>query len=210
MGSAVPSADEAVEVAEGGDEAGQPVRVLAPERAHEPLPRPALRVPEGSQAGWAEGEADPPPRRRIGLADEETLGDKAGYELGGCRQRRSEVLGDPRQVRPGVAADEEKGPELGDRQPGRAARAHVATAVIGIHLRLELPGLAGVAAVTVTGAAGFATFSLITACLVRTRERFMGIGQVLTMPLFFASSAVYPIALMPAWLQVVARLNPLT
>jgi len=86
----------------------------------------------------------------------------------------------------------------------------VATAVIGIHLRLELPGLAGVAAVTVTGAAGFATFSLITACLVRTRERFMGIGQVLTMPLFFASSAVYPIALMPAWLQVVARLNPLT
>jgi ABC-2 type transport system permease protein len=64
--------------------------------------------------------------------------------------------------------------------------------------------------VVVLGAAGFATFSLIIACLARTRERFMGIGQVLTMPLFFASSAIYPIALMPSWLQVVAHLNPLT
>jgi ABC-2 type transport system permease protein len=64
--------------------------------------------------------------------------------------------------------------------------------------------------VVVLGAAGFATFSLIVACLVRTRERFMGIGQVLTMPLFFASSAIYPISLMPPWLQVVAHLNPLT
>jgi ABC-2 type transport system permease protein len=38
----------------------------------------------------------------------------------------------------------------------------------------------------------------------------MGIGQVLTMPLFFASSAVYPISIMPDWLKVVAQVNPLT
>lgn len=38
----------------------------------------------------------------------------------------------------------------------------------------------------------------------------MGIGQVLTMPLFFASNAIYPIALMPDWLQKVAQVNPLT
>jgi ABC-2 type transport system permease protein len=30
------------------------------------------------------------------------------------------------------------------------------------------------------------------------------------MPLFFASSAIYPIAIMPQWLQVVAHVNPLT
>ncbi len=41
-------------------------------------------------------------------------------------------------------------------------------------------------------------------------ERFMGIGQVLTMPLFFASNAIYPIVLMPVWLQVIARCNPLS
>ncbi len=38
----------------------------------------------------------------------------------------------------------------------------------------------------------------------------MGIGQVLTMPLFFASNALYPIEMMPKWLQIVALLNPLS
>ncbi len=30
------------------------------------------------------------------------------------------------------------------------------------------------------------------------------------MPLFFASNAIYPIAIMPAWLQVISHVNPLT
>ena len=48
------------------------------------------------------------------------------------------------------------------------------------------------------------------AALVRTRERFMGIGQMVMMPLFFASSALYPLSIMPHWLRIVARVNPLT
>lgn len=62
----------------------------------------------------------------------------------------------------------------------------------------------------ILGSALFLTFSLIIACIVRTRECFMDIGQVLTMPTFFASNTVHPAALMPAWLQIVARTNPLT
>jgi ABC-2 type transport system permease protein len=38
----------------------------------------------------------------------------------------------------------------------------------------------------------------------------MGIGQVLTMPLFFASNAIYPIDIMPAWLKTISHVNPLT
>lgn len=38
----------------------------------------------------------------------------------------------------------------------------------------------------------------------------MGMGQVLTMPLFFASNAIYPIAMMPRWLQIISHVNPLT
>lgn len=79
-----------------------------------------------------------------------------------------------------------------------------------IHLRLDPLAILGVVVAVVVGSALFATFSLVIACLVRTRERFMGIGQVMTMPLFFASSAVYPVALMPRWLQVIATVNPLT
>jgi len=70
--------------------------------------------------------------------------------------------------------------------------------------------LVGVLAVVVLGAACFSTLSLIIAALVKTRERFMGIGQVLTMPLFFASNAIYPIEVMPPWLRACARVNPLT
>jgi ABC-2 type transport system permease protein len=38
----------------------------------------------------------------------------------------------------------------------------------------------------------------------------MGIGQVLTMPLFFASNAIYPIAVMPTVVRWFARVNPLS
>jgi ABC-2 type transport system permease protein len=34
--------------------------------------------------------------------------------------------------------------------------------------------------------------------------------KMLTMPLFFASNAIYPTAIMPGWLQTVSHLNPLT
>ncbi|MGB9793274.1 MAG: ABC transporter permease, partial [Thermacetogeniaceae bacterium] len=62
----------------------------------------------------------------------------------------------------------------------------------------------------VVGATFFSTLSMIFAALLKTRERFMGVGQVITMPLFFASNALYPVAIMPHWLRVVATVNPLS
>jgi len=87
---------------------------------------------------------------------------------------------------------------------------YVLAVVLGIRLQFAPLPLLGVAVIVMLGSALFATFSLCVACIVKTRERFMGIGQVLTMPLFFASNAIYPLAIMPPWLRVVARLNPLT
>ncbi|WP_338598999.1 ABC transporter permease [Sulfolobus tengchongensis] len=57
---------------------------------------------------------------------------------------------------------------------------------------------------------GFASLSVIIASFMKTRERFMGIGQAITMPLFFASSGLYPISIMPKALQYIALGNPLT
>ncbi|HVW04380.1 MAG TPA: ABC transporter permease [Vicinamibacterales bacterium] len=82
--------------------------------------------------------------------------------------------------------------------------------LLGVQMRWTPLALVGVVATVLIGAAGFATLSLIIASLVRTRERFMGIGQLITMPLFFASNAIYPLAIMPPWLHVVARVNPLS
>jgi ABC-2 type transport system permease protein len=81
--------------------------------------------------------------------------------------------------------------------------------LLGVRINWQPAALAGVALAILLGAATFSTFSLIIAWIVRTREPFMGIGQVLTMPLFFASNAVYPISVMPEWLKVVAHINPL-
>jgi ABC-2 type transport system permease protein len=83
-------------------------------------------------------------------------------------------------------------------------------AFLGVRMNWHPLALAGVLLVVVLGAAFFSTFSLVIACLVKTRERFMGFGQVLSMPLFFASNAIYPISIMPEWLQVISRFNPLT
>jgi ABC-2 type transport system permease protein len=87
---------------------------------------------------------------------------------------------------------------------------YILAALLGVRLDLRPVPLLTVFLLVALGSATFATFSLVVACVVKTRERFMGIGQVLTMPLFFASNAIYPIDLMPGWLQVVARGNPLT
>ena len=82
--------------------------------------------------------------------------------------------------------------------------------LLGVSIDWQPAAVLGVLVMVVLGAALFSTFSLIIATIVRTRERFMGIGQVLTMPLFFASNAIYPIVIMPVWLQVIARGNPLS
>ena len=57
---------------------------------------------------------------------------------------------------------------------------------------------------------GLAALSILITSLMKTRERVMGIGQAIIMPLFFASNALYPIAMMPPVLQYIAMGNPLS
>ena len=81
---------------------------------------------------------------------------------------------------------------------------------LGVGLNFSPLALLGVVVAVVLGSALFSTLSMIIASIVKTQERFLGIGQLLTMPLFFASSAIYPLSLMPSWLRPVALANPLT
>jgi ABC-2 type transport system permease protein len=83
-------------------------------------------------------------------------------------------------------------------------------AVAGISIRWGPLEIGGAIVLLLLGTGGFACLSMILAALVRTRERFMGIGQLVVMPLFFASSALYPLSIMPAWLRIVAHANPLS
>ena len=83
-------------------------------------------------------------------------------------------------------------------------------AVAGISILWSPWRIVGAIVLLLLGTAAFACLSMILAALVRTRERFMGIGQLVVMPLFFASSALYPLSIMPGWLQGVAHANPLS
>src|SRR5450755_4672076 len=82
--------------------------------------------------------------------------------------------------------------------------------VMHVSIRLDPLAIFAVLGSVMLGSGIFATFSLIIACIVKTRERFMGIAQLLTMPMFFASNAIYPLDIMPGWLRVIAQINPLT
>lgn len=82
--------------------------------------------------------------------------------------------------------------------------------LMGIHLTHNPLKIAAAALVVVLGSAFFACLSMTLASLVRNRDRLMGIGQAITMPLFFASNALYPVAVMPDWLRWLSRINPLS
>jgi ABC-2 type transport system permease protein len=84
------------------------------------------------------------------------------------------------------------------------------SAALGVALTWNPLALLGTVAAVLLGAAFFATVSMVIAGVARSRERLMGIGQAITMPLFFASNALYPVAVMPGWLRALSMVNPLS
>ena len=86
----------------------------------------------------------------------------------------------------------------------------IIAAILGVALTTNPLKLIGAAIILVLGSAFFSCLSMSIAGLALARDRLMGIGQAITMPLFFSSSALYPVAVMPGWLRAVSLVNPLT
>lgn len=82
--------------------------------------------------------------------------------------------------------------------------------IIGVKFIPNIVYLISAFLVIFVASGGFASLSILVASFVKTRERFMGIGAAITFPLFFVSSAIYPINIMPATLQYFAKLNPMS
>ncbi|MQA14838.1 MAG: ABC transporter permease subunit [Pseudonocardiaceae bacterium] len=51
---------------------------------------------------------------------------------------------------------------------------------------------------------------VVAAARIRTIQAFMGLSQLILMPMFFLSGALFPLSNLPGWLQVLTRINPLT
>ena len=82
--------------------------------------------------------------------------------------------------------------------------------IMKIDLILTPVSVLGVFGIIILCGMCFSSMSIALASVLRNRERMMGIGQAIMMPLFFASNAIYPISIMPDWLKVIARVNPLS
>jgi daunorubicin resistance ABC transporter membrane protein len=85
---------------------------------------------------------------------------------------------------------------------------------------LALAGLAGVpynpvVLLTLVGEALLVAFTLtafgvMMAARIKQFQAFMALTQMLVMPLFFLSGALYTLSSLPAWLSVLTRIDPLT
>ncbi len=67
-----------------------------------------------------------------------------------------------------------------------------------------------VQAVVVLGSAFFSCLSITITGIVLNRDRLMGFGQAITMPLIFGSDALHPLSVMPGSLQAVSKANPIS
>jgi ABC-2 type transport system permease protein len=71
-------------------------------------------------------------------------------------------------------------------------------------LLLGLFGLMLLLAFTIT------TFGVLVAIRVKQIQTFTVVMQMFMMPMYFLSGALYPVAGLPTWLEVLNRINPLT
>ncbi len=98
----------------------------------------------------------------------------------------------------------------GIRSMFQAIMIFVLALIMNVQLRLDLLDLIGVTVVIVLAGMCFSCLSMCLAPIFKSREKMMGIGQAITMPLFFTSNAIYPVTIMPDWLRVISAFNPLS
>jgi len=86
----------------------------------------------------------------------------------------------------------------------------ILSAILGVGLTSNPVDILGAFVIVILGSAFFSCLSMTVAGVVLKRDRLMGIGQMITMPLFFASNALYPVSIMPGWLRALSTVNPLS
>ncbi len=65
-------------------------------------------------------------------------------------------------------------------------------------------------AIVILFSLGFSGISVVVAATAKSQETFWGIINFLGMPLFMLSPALFPLELLPDWLAIAAKFNPVT
>ena len=90
-----------------------------------------------------------------------------------------------------------------------------ASLIIGIALAIgvNFPNpimIAPIMVIVILFSLGFSGISVMVAATAKSQETFWGMINFLGMPLFMLSPALFPLELLPDWLAVIAKLNPVT
>jgi len=79
-----------------------------------------------------------------------------------------------------------------------------------VHVPYDPLLLLGIFLLQLALAFAITAFGVMIAVRIKQMQSFMGVMQMVVMPMFFISGALFPVAGLPAWLAVLNRLDPLT
>jgi ABC-2 type transport system permease protein len=74
----------------------------------------------------------------------------------------------------------------------------------------DLTMILGILGLLLLLSASISAFGVMIAARITQMQSFMGIMQMIIMPMFFISGALYPVNGLPAWLTILNRFDPLT
>ncbi len=80
--------------------------------------------------------------------------------------------------------------------------------LVGVHYSLSL--VVEILALQLLLAFSITAFGVMAAARVTQLQSFMALMQLIILPLFFLSGAIYPVSGLPRWLEILNRLDPLT
>jgi len=79
-----------------------------------------------------------------------------------------------------------------------------------VHVPYSVTLVVGVFALQLLLAFSITAFGVMVAARIKQIQSFMGVMQLVIMPMFFISGALFPVTGLPTWLAVLNRLDPLT
>ena len=82
--------------------------------------------------------------------------------------------------------------------------------LLGVRLATGLPGVAMILVIGMLFGLGLIAISLSLAFTMGGHGDFFSLIGFITLPLIFLSSALAPLEAMPGWMQMIARINPMT
>ena len=79
-----------------------------------------------------------------------------------------------------------------------------------VHVPYDPALILGIFCLQLLLAFSITAFGVMVAARIKQMQSFMGVMQMIVMPMFFISGALFPVSNLPTWLAVLNRIDPLT